>query len=44
MKTYIVYDPRGDEVGYIKARGHNEAEAKAIRIYGAGSSVCYTEL
>lgn len=44
MKTYIVYDPKGNERPYIKARSHNEAEKKAIAMYGVGSSVCYTEV
>ncbi len=44
MKTYIVYNPKGIEVGYLKAGSHNSAEKKAIAKYGAGSSVCYTEI
>jgi hypothetical protein len=44
MKTYIVYDPSGIERGYIKAGNHNSAEKKAIKKFGVGSSVCYTEL
>ena len=44
MKTYIVYGKDGNELGYIKAKGHNQAESKAIAKYGAGTSVAYTEL
>ena len=44
MKTYIVYDERGIEVGYIKAGGHNAAEKKARKKWGAKASVAYTEL
>jgi hypothetical protein len=51
MKTYIVYK-RGIEVGLIKARSHNSAEAKAIMKYGEVTNesfgsyiqVVYTEL
>jgi hypothetical protein len=44
MKTYIVYDSTGTERGYIKAGSHNSAEKKAIKKYGIGSTVCYTEI
>ena len=44
MKTYIVYDEKGIERGYIKASGHNAAEKKAQKKYGPKASVCYTEL
>lgn len=44
MKVYIVYDPKGEEVGYIKAANHNSAEKKAVEKYGKGSFVAYTEL
>lgn len=44
MKTYIVYDGNGDEVGYIKAGSHNAAEKKAKAKYGENASVAYTEL
>ena len=29
MKTYIVYDSFGNELGYINAGSHNAAETKA---------------
>jgi len=44
MKTFIVYNEKGIEVGYIKAGGHNAAEKKAQKKYGAKASVAYTEL
>ena len=44
MKTYIVYDGRGEERGYIKARNHNAAQDKAVQLYGKNSSAVYTEL
>ena len=44
MKTYIVYDGTGKEVGYIKAGSHNAAEKKAQKKYGPKASVAYTEL
>ena len=45
MKTYIVYDPKGNErPELIKAASHNAAEKKAVKKYGAGSSVSYTEV
>jgi hypothetical protein len=44
MKTYIVYDERGNECGYLKARSHNEAEKKAQATHGPLASVAYTEL
>lgn len=46
MKTYIVY-VMGVEVGYIKARSHNQAEEKAWKKYKGGPMtvwVSYTEL
>lgn len=44
MKTYIVYDEKGDEIGYIKAASHNAAEKKAQAKHGKLASVAYTEL
>ena len=44
MKLYIVYDPQGYDRGYVRAYNHNSAEVKAIQLYGAGSSVAYTEI
>jgi hypothetical protein len=44
MKTYIGYDGNGNEVGLIKARSHNEAEAKAQAAHGPMASVAYTEV
>jgi len=45
MKTYIVYDPCGNEVGYLRTTGgQNVAEKKAIDRHGNRSSVSYTEL
>jgi hypothetical protein len=44
MKTYIVYNSQGYEVALIKAKSHNDAEKKAIILYGDGSSVAYTEI
>jgi hypothetical protein len=44
MKTYIVYDERGNEVGMIKAGSHNAAEKKAKNKYGPKASVTYTEV
>ncbi len=46
MKTYIVY-LMGKEVGYIKARNHNQAEELAWKKFKGGPmtvSVAYTEL
>ena len=46
MHTYIVY-VKGVEVGYIKARNHNQAEEKAWKKYGGGPLtvwVAYTEI
>jgi hypothetical protein len=47
MKTFIVY-VMGSEVGYIKAKNHNEAEKKAQNKYNKYKpyqvSVSYTEL
>jgi hypothetical protein len=44
MKTYIIYDEKGNERGYIKATSHNAAEKKAQKKYGPLASVAYTEL
>ena len=46
MKTYIVYDPTGNEIVgvYIYARTQNDAERQAVVRYGPRSSVAYTEL
>lgn len=44
MKTYIVYNDAGEEIGYIKARSHNSAEKKAIARYGKFVHVSYTEI
>jgi len=44
MKTYIVYDGVGNEVGYIKAANHNTAEKKAKKKFDIKASVVYTEL
>lgn len=45
MKTYVVYDPKGNEMPeLIKATSHNAAEKKAVKKYGTGSSVSYTEV
>lgn len=48
MKTYIVYDSTGHEVGYWRGQGkgvsHNAAEAAAKAQYGERASVAYTEL
>ena len=44
MKTYIVYDEKGNERGYIKSASHNSAEKKAKKLYGLNASVAYTEL
>ena len=44
MKTYIVYDEKGNERGYIKAASHNSAEKKAKAKYGALAFVAYTEI
>ena len=44
MKTYIVYLD-GIEAGFIKAKGHNEAEKKAQQKYpNRNVSVEYTEV
>ena len=47
MKTFIVY-LKGVEAGYIKAKGHNEAEKKAQKKHNNYKafevSVAYTEL
>jgi hypothetical protein len=50
MKTYIVYDAFGNELGYIKAGSHNSAEKKAQKKFSKTVaepnkiSVAYTEL
>ena len=44
MKTYIVYDEKGNEVALIKAATHNKAEAKAKKKYGEKAFVAYTEI
>lgn len=44
MKTYIVYDAKGNEHGYVKAANHNAAEKKAVERFGNGATVSYTEL
>lgn len=44
MKVYIVYDSAGVERGYLRARSHNEAEARAKKLYGEKASVAYTEI
>ena len=44
MKTYIVYDGNGTEVGYIKAANHNAAEKKAKKKFDIRAFVSYTEL
>ena len=44
MKTYIVYDGKGNEVGYINAANHNAAERRAKEKYGIMASVAYTEI
>ena len=44
MKTYIVYDEKGNEKPMIKAKSHNAAEEKAKKLYGEKASVCYTEV
>ena len=43
MKTYIVYDNQGHEVGKVKAASHNAAEYKAQKQYGKNVTVEYTE-
>jgi len=44
VKTYIVFVD-GNEVGLIKAKGHNAAEKKAQAKYpGRSVSVAYTEV
>ncbi len=44
MKTYIVYDPQGNERGYVRTANQNAAEKKAVASYGERSTVAYTEL
>jgi hypothetical protein len=44
MKVYIVYDPCGEEKGYIRARNHNAAQIKAVQLYGENSHAVYTEI
>jgi hypothetical protein len=44
MKTYIVYVD-GEEAGYILAKTHNQAEAKAKKLNpGKFVQVAYTEI
>lgn len=45
-RVYIVYDGRGNEIvnTYIRAKGTNEAEKIAVKYFGQGSSVAYTEI
>ena len=44
MKTYIVYDGKGEERGYLQATNQNKAEAKAKKLHGDRASVSYTEI
>jgi hypothetical protein len=44
MKTYIVYDSNGNEVGYWRGKGMNEAESVVKIKYGSKAMVSYTEL
>jgi hypothetical protein len=44
MKTYIVFDVCGRELGFIKAGSHNSAEKKAKKKFGGYVNVCYTEV
>ena len=44
MKTYIVFDVTGRELGLIKAGSHNGAEKKAKKLYGKYVFVAYTEI
>jgi hypothetical protein len=48
MKTYIVYDSNGHEVGYWRGQGkgvsQNSAEAAAKAQLGDKATVAYTEL
>ena len=44
MKTYIVYNEKGEEIALLKASNHNSAETKAKKKYGEKTSVCYTEI
>jgi hypothetical protein len=44
MKLYIVFDMTGHELGYVKAGSHNSAEKKAVKLYGKGVTVAYTEI
>ena len=43
MKLFIVYNPEGFKVGYLRADDEATALAKAIRKYGKGASVCFTK-
>ncbi len=44
MRTYIIYDSKGDEVGMIRCDGHNKAESMARTAYGPMASVAETEV
>lgn len=44
MKTYIVYDSTGNEVGYWRGASHNAAEQAAKKQHGERAMVTYTEL
>lgn len=44
MKTYIKYDERGNEVGYLQAANQNKAELLAKAMHGSNASVAYTEI
>lgn len=44
MKTYIVFDALGRELGLIKAGSLNSAEKKAKKKFGGYLNVCYTEI
>jgi hypothetical protein len=44
MKTYIVTDPCGRELGLIKAGSMKSAEKKAKKKFGGYLNVCYTEV
>jgi hypothetical protein len=44
MKTYIIYNEKGEEIGLIKASSHNKAEEKAKKKHGEKCSVTYTEV
>jgi hypothetical protein len=44
MKTYIVWNSKGNEVGYIRSNNHNNAEITAQKMFGDKTTVEYTEL